>query len=225
MRGKTRKAYGAGVKKIWIFLASLAAASAAHAFYEDLALADGTVQTNVFVTRVEPDGLSFMHAEGVAKFYFHELSEGIQRKYNYDPAIAAVYWYYTQQAQQEWNDRQTEAARHESEERQKRLDEIEKEDAMLRSKSAAKTTNLKLLQMQEDGSWLCRPFQFQKGGFTLGRAKYTKVFDDSHVLVEGLPPTVVDNDEWRGKIYETGIQQLKSDNGAIRTLRKYKAVP
>ena len=40
-----------------------------------------------------------------------------------------------------------------------------------------------------------------------------------------IPKVMLDNDEWRGKIYETGIQQLKSDNGAIRTLRKYKAAP
>ena len=213
------------MKKIGTFLAALAVASAARGFYEDLFLADGTVQTNVFITRVEPDGLSVMHEQGVAKYYFHELSEDVQRKYNYDPALAAVYWYYTQQVQQEWNQRQLEAARQEAEARQTRLDEIAAEDAMLKSKSAAKATNLKLVQMQEDGSWLCRTFRFQKGGFTLGRAKFTKVFDESQILVEGLPPTVVDNDEWRGKIYETGIQQLKSDNGAIRTLRKYKAAP
>lgn len=213
------------MKKIWTLWAALALAPSAHAFYEDLVLADGSVHTNVFITRVEPDGLSFMHEQGVTKFYFHELSEDVQKKYNYDPAIAAVYWYYTQQAQQEWDQRQTEAARIQSEERQRRLDEINAEEAALKSKSAAKPTNLKLMQMQEDGSWLCRPFKFRKGGFTIGRAKFVKEYEESQVLVEGLPPTLVDNDEWRGRIFEMGIQQIKSGTGAARTLRKYKAMP
>ncbi len=213
------------MKPLWILLAALAVPPAAPAFYEDLSLADGTVRTNVFITRVEPDGLSIMHEQGVAKFYFSELATGLQRKYNYDPALAAVYWYYTQQVRQEWEERQAEAARVESEERQRRLEEIEEEDAQMRAIAAAKTTNLKLLQMQADGSWLCRTYRLQKGGFTPGRAKYTKVFDESQILVEGLPPDLVDNDEWRGRIYEKGIQQLQSDGGGLRTLRKYQALP
>ena len=174
---------------------------------------------------MEPDGLSIMHEQGVSKFYFSELAAGLQRKYNYDPALAAVYWYYTQQVRQEWEERQAEAARLESEERQRRLEEIEQEDAQMRAIAAAKTTHLKLQQMQADGSWLCRPFHLEKGGFTPGRAKYTKVFDESQILVDGLPPDLVDNDEWRGRIYEKGIQQLPSDDGGLRTLRKYQALP
>lgn len=213
------------MKKAWLFLGALSLAVAAQAYYEDVVLADGTIRTNVFVTRVEPDGLSFMHGQGVAKFYFHELSEDVQKKYNYDPAIAAVYWFYTQQAQQDWEERQTEAARLEGEERQKRLDDIAEKENALRTQGAAKPTNLKLLQVQEDGSWLCRKFQLRKGGFTTGKAKYTKIFDESLILVEGLPPNLVDNDEWQGRIYEVGIQRLQSGKGPIRTLRKYKALP
>lgn len=211
-------------KTVW-FLGILATAVSALAFYEDLPMADGTVHTNVFITRVEPDGLSFMHGQGVTKLFFHELSEDIQRKYNYDPALAAVYWYYTQQARQEWELRQEEAARAEAEEREARLDAIRLEETEQKIKSEAKITNLKLVQMQEDGGWLCRTFQLRKAGFNLGRARFTKEFDESQILVEGLPNTLVDNDEWRGRIYETGIQQLQSGKGGpIRTLRKYKAI-
>ena len=213
------------MRKAWIFWAVWSAAVAALAYYEDVGLADGTIHTNVYVTRVEPDGLSFMHGQGVSKFYFHELSEEVQKRYSYDPVIAAVYWFYTQQARQDWEERQAEAARLESEERQKRLDAIEEEENALRNRGAAKPTNLKLLQIQEDGSWLCRTFQYRKGGFTTGKAKFTMVFDESQILVEGLPENLVDNDEWQGRIYEVGIQRLQTGRGPIRTLRKYKALP
>ncbi len=213
------------MKQIAIILGMLVLAAGAHAFYEDLTLADGTVQTNVFITRVEPDGLSYMHGQGVTKLSFQELSEAIQRKYNYDPEIAGVYTFYTQQLQAEWIQRQEDAARLEAEERQTRLDEISETEAALRSKIGARPTNLKLLQIQEDGSWLCRTFRLVKGGFTPGKAKYIQQFDESQILVEGLPATMADNDEWRGRIYEVGIQQLKSGNGPIRTLRKYKVIP
>lgn len=213
------------MKKRWICLALLALAHAAHAFFEDLVLVDGTSYTNVFVTRVEPDGLSFMHGHGVTKYFFHELSEDIRHKYNYDPVMAITYWYYTQQAQQEWEQRQLEAARLEAEEHQRRLDEIQLKESALKSHGGPKVTNLKLMQIQEDGSWMCRPFKYEKGGFTLGRATYVKKFEESQILVEGLPPNMADNDEWRGRIFEVGIHQIKSERGPIRTLRKYKVLP
>jgi hypothetical protein len=203
----------------------MALAHTAGAYYEDLFLEDGTPYTNVFVTRVEPDGLSFMHSHGVTKFYFHELSEDIRHKYNYDPVMALTYWYYTQQAQQEWEQRQLEAARLEAEGRQSRLDEIQLREAALKSKGGPKVTNLKLMQIQEDGTWMCRPFKYEKGGFITGRATYVKKFEESQILVEGLPSTMADNDEWRGLIFEVGIHQIKSERGPIRTLRKYKVLP
>jgi hypothetical protein len=109
-------------------------------------------------------------------------------KYNYDPVMAITYWYYTQQAQQEWEQRQLEAARLEAEEHQKRLDEIQLKEAALKSQGGPKVTNLKLMQIQEDGSWMCRPFKYEKNGFTTGRATYVKKFEESQILVEGLPP-------------------------------------
>ncbi len=203
----------------------LAFAQASHAYFEDLILVDGTAYTNVFVTRVEPDGLSFMHGHGVAKFYFHELSEDIRHKYNYDPVMAITYWYDTQLAQQEWEQRQLEASRLEAEEHQKRLDEIQLREAALKAQGGPKVTNVKLMQIQEDGSWICRPFKYEKGAFTLGRATYVKRFEESQILVEGLPTNMADNDEWRGRIYEVGIHQIQSERGPIRTLRKYKVLP
>ena len=201
--------------------------SAAQAFYEDLVLADGTAYPHVFITRVEPDGLSYMHDQGVTKFYFHELSEDIQSKFNYDPEAAAIYTHFTQQLQQEWILQQEEAARIAGEEQQSRLDAIHQKESALKSKGGPRFTNLKLIHIQEDGSWLCQTFTHKKNpGFNPGRAKYSKHFNESQILVEGLPVTAADNDEWKGRIYETGIQQLKSaEGGPIRTLRKYNVMP
>lgn len=216
--------YDAWVKR-FICLALLAFVHTAHAFSEDLVLADGTPLTNIFVMRVEPDGLSYMHDQGVTKLYFHELAETIRQRYNYDPVMAVTYWYYTQQAQQEWEQRQVEAARLEAEEHQQRLDEIQLKETALQSKSFARTRHLKLMQILEDGTWLCRPFKYEKGGGTPGRAPYMKIFDETQIMVEGLPPDMVDNDEWSGRIFEVGIHQIKSEADAIRTFRKYRVIP
>jgi hypothetical protein len=213
------------MKILMAFLVLALGAAAAHGFYQDLALADGTVLPNVFITRVEPDSLSYLHGQGVIRLYFHELSEDIRRQFNYDPEIAATYTYYTQQIQDEWLQRQTEAARLEAAEHQKRLDEIQEKESALKSKGAAKSTNLKLMHVRDDGSWLCRTFVLEKATGSRGRAQYVKKFDESQILVEGLPPTMADNDEWRGRIYEVGVQQLPSDRGPIRTLRQYKVLP
>lgn len=214
-----------GRVKRFICLALLALVHTAHAFSEDLVLADGTPLTNVFVMRVEPDGLSYMHDQGVTKLYFHELAENIRQRYNYDPVMAVTYWYYTRQAQQEWEQRQLEAARLEAEEHQQHLDDIQLREDALKFKGAAKIRNLKLLHIEEDGTWRCQPFTYEKGGSRPARPRDTKKFEETHIIVEGLPLDMVDNDEWRGRIFEVGIHQIKPGNGPIRTFRKYQVLP
>lgn len=220
----TRHPYDGAVKK-FICMALIALATTTHAYFEDLILADGTILTNVFVMRVEPDGLSYMHDRGVTKLYFHELAEVLRQRYNYDPVMAVTYWYFTQQAQQEWEQRQQDAVRLEAEEHQKHLDEIKLKEEALRSQGAARIRNLKLLQMEEDGNWRCLPFTYEKGGVIPRRARDTKTFEETPIIVEGLPLNMVDNDEWRGRIFEVGIYQIQPISGPIRTFRQYRVLP
>ena len=58
---------------------------------EDMTTAKGKTYINARITRVEPDGISFSHAGGIAKIPFWELPEDMQKKYGYDPVKATEY--------------------------------------------------------------------------------------------------------------------------------------
>ncbi|MGD9874516.1 MAG: hypothetical protein AB7T27_09635 [Kiritimatiellia bacterium] len=66
---------------------------------EDITTSKGKTYINARITRVEPDGISFSHAGGIAKIPFWELPEEIQKKYGYDPQKAAAYSRQSSQAQ------------------------------------------------------------------------------------------------------------------------------
>ena len=57
----------------------------------DVATADGRIYRNVQVWKIEPDGLTLRHAEGLDKVEFPLLPEAWQKKYEYDPEMAAAY--------------------------------------------------------------------------------------------------------------------------------------
>lgn len=52
-----------------------------------LTTADGKTYSNVEVTRVNADSISFTHSSGVATIRFENLPSEIQRKYNYDATL------------------------------------------------------------------------------------------------------------------------------------------
>jgi hypothetical protein len=58
---------------------------------EDFKTIDGTEYKNVTVKQVEPDGIVVTSKSRILKLYFAELPPEIQRKYGYDPAVAANY--------------------------------------------------------------------------------------------------------------------------------------
>ncbi len=57
----------------------------------DLAAADGRIFCNAQVWKVEPDGLTLRHAEGLDKVEFPLLPEACRQQYGYDPEAAATY--------------------------------------------------------------------------------------------------------------------------------------
>ncbi len=57
----------------------------------DVATTDGQIYRNVQVWKVEPDGLTFRHDEGLTKVDFPLLPEEWQKKYEYDPELSAAY--------------------------------------------------------------------------------------------------------------------------------------
>jgi hypothetical protein len=79
----------------------LIACFASIALADDFKTTDGKEYKNVTVSRVEPDGIVISFSGGIVKIPFIELSEELQRKYNYDPETAKQFAADIAQKQQE----------------------------------------------------------------------------------------------------------------------------
>lgn len=101
---------------------------------EDFTLMDGKVLKNAKVTRVEPDGLRIMHADGISKVPHESLPADLQAKYNFDATKAAAF---RKQSAAE----QMEAQKRMREEREK-LREMELEPLRKAKEEAATTPRL-----------------------------------------------------------------------------------
>jgi len=105
---------------------------ACHA--EDISLADGKVLKNAKVTRVEPDGLRIMHADGISKVPHESLPADLQAKYNFDTTKADAF-------RKQTSADQSEAQKRMREEREK-LREMELAPLKKAQEEAAKTPRL-----------------------------------------------------------------------------------
>ena len=63
----------------------------ATVFGDDLTTLSGKKYTGVTVTRVEPNGISISHDDGLAKILFTDLSEELRTKHGYDPKKAGQF--------------------------------------------------------------------------------------------------------------------------------------
>ena len=63
---------------------------AVTAFSLDITTRDGTAYKNAEITAVEWDGVRIVHSTGVAKIYFEEMPESLQKRYHYDASKIAA---------------------------------------------------------------------------------------------------------------------------------------
>jgi thiol-disulfide isomerase/thioredoxin len=61
------------------------------ALADDFKLVSGKEYKNVTVSRVEPDGIVLKSKSGITKVYFVELSPDVQKRFQYNAAIASAY--------------------------------------------------------------------------------------------------------------------------------------
>lgn len=107
----------------------------------DITLRSGEVYRKCKVTRVEPDGITVMHAKGIAKLPFVSLPDEYQTKYNFDPANATAYAKATaKQHAQAWARQQEEQQRQQAEASQR-----EQHDKAMKQAVDAKVKALKNL--------------------------------------------------------------------------------
>jgi hypothetical protein len=100
-------------------LAILIVCFASLALADDFKTVDGKEYKNAKVSRVEPDGIVITFSGGIVKIPFTELSPEVQKKFSYDPQMAAAY-----SAGQ--NEQQAALARQRKADEQQRFDERQK---------------------------------------------------------------------------------------------------
>lgn len=106
----------------------------------DITLRSGEVYRKCKVTRVEPDGITVMHAKGIAKLPFVSLPDEYQTKYNFDPAKAASYAKATaKQRALAWARQQEEQQRQQAEANQREQDDKAMKQAVNAKVNALKT--------------------------------------------------------------------------------------
>ena len=187
----------------------------------------GVTYTNAKITRVEPDGITLTHSRGIAKIPFQELSDEIQKAYNYDPAKAASYRGMTIQAQAEWERQHAAATQQQLTQRQKHLDAIKNKETQHeteeKARSSAETCKVEILQIL-DGGCLAIPIERVWQREWDGSRIHEDQYKDQNIFIEGIPSNLVDGDTWQGRIAPNGVYQYGSISGAGMTVRKYKVV-
>ena len=89
----------AGLVTVTVLLAGFLASSPAHG--DDLTTLSGQTFHDVQPVRVEPDGITWKHAEGVAKVDFSDSPATVRAAYHYDAGKAAAYHEARAQAQRQ----------------------------------------------------------------------------------------------------------------------------
>ena len=79
------------MKRILLAALSVVALAAAPARADDLVTLSGTTYHHVVPVRVEPDGVTWRHEDGLVKVDFADCPEPIRRAYHYEPVLAAAY--------------------------------------------------------------------------------------------------------------------------------------
>lgn len=80
------------IRNIYLLLTLCVSMCAPLGFSEDFTNATtGKVYSDVSITRVEPDGVTFRHLGGIAKLFFYETTPDVQERYGYDREKAVAY--------------------------------------------------------------------------------------------------------------------------------------
>lgn len=159
----------------------------------------GKKYLNATLTRIEPNGISITHDDGLAKVSFADLSEELRKKYGYDPTKAAEFTQ-TQQA--------AAAQRAAENKRQEKAQYIDK-------------------MMEEQGSYMMAATirQMTDEGALVDATVTTKTVEATPwpgpVFVYGIPRVHADGETWNGKVYLVGNYKYTTTTGASKTVKAF----
>jgi len=179
----------------------------------DLNILDGRVLKNVTIVRVEPNGITYRHSEGVAKIPFVQLPKEIQAAYGYNSGNAQAFSAQQQKTTKEW---QTSAQIH----------------------ANKLTVKLRIIQPTSGGSLVSGsiPYQVERSKVItqnmaiVGSANYvshTKRWNETLykpltgiIFVRGLS-SLDEDTTWDGVIYPAGSFTYTTVRDVTRTIPQY----
>lgn len=182
----------------------------------------GKVYEQVTVRKVEPDGLSIMHAAGTKKLYFRDLPEEMRNAYGYDPAAAARH----QEAVRSAEAQAAAAERLAQADAQVEKSKRNLDDAVERT---AVDAWVKVMQngggpyvLCHWGSMIQVPEISHSGlspkvtGYHAGKGAQ----QESIIAVYGLGH-LADGERWTGSLYPCGNQTYTAVNGGGKTVKRF----
>lgn len=205
---------------------------------EDLTLPNGKKFTNYRVTRVEPNGLTLTHSDGITKVFFWELPKELQTRYGYDPATAAAYHQQSRAQQAEVMRRQQETTRLDSVQRQ--YDNARYQMIETVKKSGGSMTG-RILQVTRAGILLSDAHfvtYYRAEVETPGRKimEAQKTYETRSTLSPAGPPGepvfiigvgsgLVDGTRWSGMAYPAGTYSYGTVIGSGKTVKCFAPTP
>lgn len=203
----------------------------------ELVTLDGKTYQGVTIRKVEPDGLSILHAAGTAKVPFEKLPEELQEKYGYDATAAAEHRKQAAEAQRKQDaaeraageKRKKEAAKAAMAEADKGFAEkVEKAAKMMRV-GAFKNTRLGLAGDIYVGALTTERVRSTLGSTTghkpvwefrgLGIQGIIAGTKDATVETEAGSPVIL----WEGKAWRIGMIEYLGTKGMMMTVPLFTA--
>jgi hypothetical protein len=184
------------------------------AFCGDLTTLSGKTYRDYNVTRVEPDGLSVTHHDGVAKISFSDLSEDLRKKYGYDSGTASEYARRVKE----------EAAAYAAAKANAERDEAK----LKKIRPLGVPASVVISQVLPDGI-LGEGTFFADAGYKVHDEYGTReagTFDGlGFIFVRTTTKGLADGETWSGKLWPAGIFRYGAVSGAGKTVRQYATSP
>ena len=187
-------------------------------FAGDLTTVGGKTYYGVRITRVEPDGISIIHRDGVAKIPFSDLSEEARDGYGYDSQKAAAY---AKQRQEQAAAYAAAAAKAEQDKSKKAV--IEK------LRTAGLPSSVVISQVLPDGI-LGEGTFFADAGYKThwedGSTRPAGTFQGlGFIFVRTPTKGLADGETWSGTLWAAGTYRYEAVSGAGKTVRQYVTSP
>jgi hypothetical protein len=202
---------------------------------------DGITYERCKLTRVDPDGINFIHSKGIAKIRFAELPDSYQHLFKYDPEKAAAFKRESKRKKVAYRNRlKRSKQKAEIEYTQRQVKKAEGE-AVAAIQSNGVQMRGQVSQVTEDGVFLrgattvvLRARKIEHKGFIPLGSKFGTVTEAvgyraapkyENVFIVGDGSDMFDGQQWSGTVYPAGVYRYETVLGAGKNVQRFALTP